>query len=171
MNFAFWFFGVVSVVGALCAMTLRNVVHCVLAAILFFFGIAGLFVTLHAPFIAALQVLVYVGAVGVLIALAILLTRHVTGTEGKRESLTKWWAGILTAAFVALVLGLALKTEWHSLPTTVNPDTAKETTKLVGEQMMNRFVLPFEVISILLTAAMVGAIVIAMEEIVRSKKS
>jgi NADH-quinone oxidoreductase subunit J len=167
MSFFFWFFAAATVLGALCAMTLRNVVHCVLAVILFFFGIAGLFVVLHAEFIAALQVLVYVGAVGVLIALAILLTRHVTGTEGQRESLTKWWAGAVTAVAVAGVLGVALWMNWPALQA-AKPQTDATTVEL-GKQMMVQFVLPFEVVSVLLTAAMIGAIVIAMEEVFRKK--
>ena len=167
MNFAFWFFAVVSTVGALCAMTLRNIVHCVLAAILFFFGVAGLFVVLHAEFIAALQGLVYVGAVGVLIVLAILLTRHVTGLEGARPSLAKWWWGVLTSALVVAALGTALWFESGSL-VKAQPQM-QATTKILGVQLMQRFVLPFEVVSVLLTAAMVGAIVIAMEEIIRKK--
>jgi NADH-quinone oxidoreductase subunit J len=167
MTFAFTFFAVVSVVGALCAMTLRNVVHCVLAAILFFFGVAGLFVTLHAEFIAAIQVLVYVGAVGVLLALAILLTRHITGTEGPKETTKKWSRGFLTggAVFIALAAAIWIEKGWL---TAMKP-TATGSVKQLGEVMMERFVLPLEVVAVLLTAAMVGAIVIAMEEISRGK--
>jgi NADH-quinone oxidoreductase subunit J len=167
MTFAFTFFAVVSVAGAVCAMTLRNVVHCVLAAILFFFGIAGLFVTLHAEFIAAIQVLVYVGAVGVLLALAILLTRHITGTEGPKESAKKWSRGVLTGGAVFFALAAAI---WIEKPWLANKSAASTgTVKQLGEAMMERFVLPLEVVAVLLTAAMVGAIVIAMEEITNRK--
>ncbi len=167
MTFAFCFFAVVSVVGAVCAMTLRNVVHCVLAAILFFFGIAGLFVTLHAEFIAAIQVLVYVGAVGVLLALAILLTRHITGTEGPKETMKKWSRGILTggAVFFALAAAIWIEKGWLAKKTAVSTGSVRQ----LGEVMMEKFVLPLEVVAVLLTAAMVGAIVIAMEEFVKKK--
>jgi len=72
--------------------------------------------------------------------------------------------------FVALVLGVALRSEWVNLPMEVDAKTPETmTTQFLGTQMMERFVLPFEVVSVLLTAAMVGAIVIAMEEIIGRK--
>jgi NADH:ubiquinone oxidoreductase subunit 6 (subunit J) len=76
MNTAFWIISAVTVIGAILAMTLRNLVHCVLALILFFFGIAAHYFLLRADFLGVVQILLYVGAVAVLILFAIMLTRH-----------------------------------------------------------------------------------------------
>ena len=89
----FWILSVIAVLGAIFAITLRNLIHCVLSLILFFLGIAGHYFLLHADFIGAVQILIYIGAVAVLMLFAIMLTRHVTGDEGPRELLGgKWWA-------------------------------------------------------------------------------
>src|ERR1041384_704972 len=93
MDTVFWILSIITAVGALLAVTLRNLVHCVLSLILFFFGIAAHYFLLRADFLGAVQILIYVGAVAVLILFAIMLTRNVTGTEGPREILGgKWWA-------------------------------------------------------------------------------
>ena len=93
MDIAFWIISGITVLGALLAVTLRNLVHCVLSLILFFLGIAAHYFLLRADFIGAVQILIYIGAVVVLILFAIMLTRNVTGTEGPREALGgQWWA-------------------------------------------------------------------------------
>ena len=105
MEIAFWILSAITVIGAILAITMRNLVHCVLSLILFFLGIAGHYLLLRADFLFAVQVLIYIGAVAVLILFAIMLTRHVTGTEGPREVLGgKWWAGMGTAVIIAGLL-------------------------------------------------------------------
>src|SRR5437667_6137985 len=98
MNAAFWIISAITVLGAVLAMTLRNLVHCVLSLILFFLGIAAHYFLLRADFLAAVQILIYIGAVAVLILFAIMLTRNVTGTEGMKELGLKWWIGSLLSA-------------------------------------------------------------------------
>lgn len=104
MNAAFWIISAITVIGAVLSVTLRNLVHCVLALILFFLGIAGHYFLMRADFLAAVQIMLYIGAVAVLILFAIMLTRHVTGTEGPAELGGKWWAGMGTASIVGGLL-------------------------------------------------------------------
>ena len=85
MEAIFWILSAITVLGALFAITLRNLIHCVLALILFFLGIAGHYFLLRADFLGAVQILIYIGAVAVLMLFAIMLTRHVTGDEGPRK--------------------------------------------------------------------------------------
>ena len=168
METAFWILSAITVIGAVLAMTLRNLVHCVLALILFFLGIAGHYFLMRADFLAAVQILLYVGAVAVLILFAIMLTRHVTGTEGEREVLGgKWWSGMGTAIIIAGLLWAVIGRD--PLGTTIPAGTAATSVAEIGQVLVADWVVPFEAMGVLLTAALIGAVVIAMEEIIRRR--
>ena len=168
MDTAFWIISAVTVIGAVLAITLRNLVHCVLALILFFVGIAAHYFLLRADFLAAVQILLYVGAVAVLILFAIMLTRHVAGTEGEREVLGgKWWAGMGTAVIIAGLLWAVIGRD----PMAVMVPAGAAVTSVVdiGQALVTDWVVPFEAMGVLLTAALIGAVVIALEEIIRRR--
>jgi NADH-quinone oxidoreductase subunit J len=168
MDPAFWILSAITVIGAVLAMTLRNLVHCVLALILFFLGIAGHYFLLRADFLAAVQILLYVGAVAVLILFAIMLTRHVTGTEGEREVLGgKWWAGMGTAIILAGLLWAVIGGD----PMTTQLAAGAPGTSVadIGQVLVSNWVVPLEAMGVLLTAALIGAVVIALEEIIRRR--
>ena len=95
MTFAFYALSVVAVVGGVLAIRLRNLVHAVFSLLLVFTAFAGLFLLLLAEFVAAAQVLVYVGAVGILMLFAIMLTQKVTGDSERLLGSTGWFGGIL----------------------------------------------------------------------------
>ena len=167
MNAAFWILSAVAVIGAVLAMTLRNLVHCLLALILFFMGIAAHYFLLRAEFLAAVQILLYIGAVAVLMLFAIMLTRHVTGLEGPRELGGKWWSGVAIAAIVGGVLWAVIRRE--KLAELLPTGQAKSSVAEIGQALMNHWVVPLEALAVLLTAALIGAVVIAMEEIIRRR--
>ncbi len=168
MQIAFWIISVVTVLGAVLAVTLRNLVHCVLALILFFIGIAGHYFLLRADFFAAVQILIYVGAVAVLILFAIMLTRNVTGTEGPREVLGgKWWAGASTAAIIAGLLFVVIRRD--QLASMLPAGEAKSSVAEIGKLLVADWVVPFEAMAVLLTAALIGAVVIALEEVMKRR--
>lgn len=158
---AFGFFTILTLGGALGVALNRNLVRGAVWLIVSLFGMAGLFVLLSAPFLAAVQVLVYIGAIGILFTFAVMLTRSMTNL---RERFTnQWWLSALVAGlfFLFLLLGVVVPV-WGS----VSPDQAPlvvGTTEQLGASFVdgNQFVLPFEVVSLLLTAAIIGAIVIA----------
>ncbi|MEI6084176.1 MAG: NADH-quinone oxidoreductase subunit J [Verrucomicrobiota bacterium] len=165
MDYAFWIISGITVLGALLAVTLRNLVHCVLSLILFFLGIAAHYFLLRADFVGAVQILIYIGAVAVLILFAIMLTRNVTGADGPREVIgVKWWAGSVIAALTAFLLSFAVSGD--KLAGTISPgDKAYVGVADIGRGFVGDWVVPFEVMAVLLTAALIGAVVIALEEI------
>jgi NADH-quinone oxidoreductase subunit J len=168
MDAAFIALSVITIVGALWAVTLRNLVHGVLSLVLFFVGIAGFFFYLRADFVGWVQVLVYVGAVAILALFAIMLTRNIGGDAvGEHPFSKRWFSGLIIAGAVGAVLWAAIKNN-TMLPATVQPN-ANSYVADIGRKLMTDWVVPFEVVSILLTAAMIGAIVIAMEEITKQK--
>jgi NADH:ubiquinone oxidoreductase subunit 6 (subunit J) len=172
MEIAFWIFSAVTVMGAILAISLRNVMHCLLSLILFFFGIAGQYFLLHAEFLGWIQILIYIGAVAVLIALATMLTRHITGEEGPREVLGgKWWAGMGTAAIVAGLLWAIIRKDGlaQSLPLSGSNMSYAEMVGDLGRALVSDWVVPLEAMAVLLTAALIGAVIIALEEVIRKR--
>lgn len=160
---AFGVFTILTLGGAIGVVTNRNLVRGAIWLIVSLFGVAGLFVLLSAPFLAAVQVLVYIGAIGILFTFAVMLTRSMTNLRERYNR--QWWiAGAAALAlFVLLVVALILPV-WGDVSSPTS-DTVASTVDL-GLALVSgdRFVLPFEVASLLLTAAMIGAIVIARED-------
>jgi NADH:ubiquinone oxidoreductase subunit 6 (subunit J) len=155
---AFWFFTLLSIASALYIIAARNLVHAVLALIVSFVGVAGLFVTLSADFVAVAQVLVYAGAIGVLTIFAIMLTPR-AGRENANSPLF-WPATVLAVMLFGVIAIAALATAW---PVQGRPgfDT---TAAAIGTAILSRYALPFEIVSVVLLAALIGAIVIVRSE-------
>ena len=153
--------GVLTIGGAVAALTLRSLVHCVLALTLSFLGLAGFYLQLSAQFIGFAQVLVYVGAVAILVVFAVLLTR---GAEPTSESVfsSSWlWSCIVSVA----VFGVLVWTIRSSAVTRCElPLQPEATVKQIGDALMSRYALPLEMIGLLLTVALIGAVTIAMRE-------
>ncbi|NLT95741.1 MAG: NADH-quinone oxidoreductase subunit J [Clostridia bacterium] len=158
---AFWIIAFVTLGSALAVVYLTNIVHSALALIMTFLGIASLYLTLHADFLAAVQVLVYAGAVSILIVFGIML---ITRGEGRMcETNTfgkyKYTAFVVIAALFGVISYFIIITPWQ----VTNGIVAEENMGTIGEVLFNNFVIPFELAAILLTVAMIGAIVIARE--------
>jgi NADH-quinone oxidoreductase subunit J len=161
LTLTFLILGLLTLVGAAAALTLRNLVHCVLALMLAFFGLAGLYLQLDAQFIGFAQVLVYVGAVAILVVFAILLTR---GAESPSQPIVSpsWIASSAVSVIVFCILAWTIHSSLathHPVPP--QPDV---TVRQIGDALMSKFALPLEVIGLLLTAALLGAVIIAMQE-------
>ena len=145
--------------GALGVVTARNVFISALCLILSLVGVAGLYVLLEAGFLAGVQLLVYVGAIAVLIIFAIMLTRGLMGGTA-RQSNEQWGvaaliAALLFALLVLLVRGVAWPLSSAPLPA--------DSIAALGQALLGPYVLPFEVASVILLVALVGAIIIARE--------
>jgi NADH-quinone oxidoreductase subunit J len=165
-SIAFFIFSVLTLGGALGVVISRNLLHGALYLIVSLFGGAGFFVLLSAPFLAAVQVLVYIGAIAILIIFAVMLTRSMTQM---RELFNRqWWLSAIVGVllFVLLAVGVIFPV-WGANGTNPNQPATDEvaTTADLGIALVdgNQYVLPFEVASLLLTAAMIGAIVIARD--------
>lgn len=161
MTLPFIILSVLTIVGAAAALTLRNLVHCVLALMLAFVSLAGLYLQLDAQFIGFAQILVYIGAVAILVVFAILLTR---GAESPSQSIFSP-SGALSSVVSVMVFGVLAWTIRSSVATRhARPPQPEVTVKQIGNALMSRFALPLEVIGLLLTAALVGAVTIAMQD-------
>ena len=168
MDIAFWILSLITVLGALLAVSLRNLVHCVLSLILFFLGIAGHYFLLRAEFLGVVQILIYIGAVAVLILFAVMLTRNVTGTEGPRDTLGgRWWVGVATAVILAGAVWLTIGGD--PLAARVPAGQPQASIAEIGRLLVTDWVVPLEVLAVLLTAALIGAVVIALEEVIRRR--
>ena len=166
MSIVFWILSFLTVLGGLAAVTLRNTVHCALALTVAFAGLGMLFLQLDAQFAGFAQVLVYIGAVAILVVFAILLTR---GSDTPKDGIFSrtWFAGTTIAAAVFAVLGWAVIQSVHALP---NETAAPAVTvNQIGNALLGRYVLPLEIVALLLTAALVGAVMVAMHEKGESK--
>jgi NADH-quinone oxidoreductase subunit J len=154
---AFLIISVIMLAGALAAACLRKLVHAALCLVVAFIGLAAFFFLLGAEFVGLVQIFVYVGAVAVLIVFTILLTRR------EDEDLVGFnWGGMLVAIVVfAGLLWTILNTASLSV---VAPAMEALTVKRIGEVLMSHYVWPLQCVGLLLTAALIGALVLVMEE-------
>ncbi|MBK9945262.1 MAG: NADH-quinone oxidoreductase subunit J [Kouleothrix sp.] len=145
-------------------VTVKNIIHAALWLIASFFSVAAMYLLLEAEFIAIVQVLVYVGAISILVLFAIMLTRHVTG-EGVRQLYQRWWVALIVAAalFGLLIVPTVFNYSWAVQPG-VDQSAGISSTVEIGTAFMREYLLPFEIASVLLLVALIGAIVIAFEE-------
>ena len=166
MNPVFWVLSILTVLGAVAAVTLKNTVHCALAVTVAFAGLALLFLQLDAQFAGFAQILIYIGAVAILVVFAILLTR---GSETPKAGIfsASWFTGMIIAAGVFAVLGWAVIQSIPVLP--YRTETPSVTVNDIGNALLSRYVLPLEIVALLLTSALVGAVIVAMHEKGESK--
>lgn len=157
---AFWVLASIAVLAALSVVLVRDVFRAALSLILCFLMVAGLYITLSADFLAAVQILIYVGAISVLIILAIMLTREVQqGSPSNRFRLPAFFVAVLFFAGIAFAL---LNTPWQISSTPpLEPTTPAIAGLLFGE---GGFILPVEIAPVLLLAAIIGAIVLVREK-------
>ena len=161
MTAVFIISSLVTLASAMAAMSLRNLVHCALSLAITFAGLAALYLQLNAQFVGFAQILVYVGAVAILIVFAILLTR---GSEPPTDHLysSKWFVGLAVAAAVfGLIAGVIFSSKALGFASAPLPQTS---VRQLGEQLMSRYILPLEVLGLLLTAALIGAVILAMQD-------
>jgi NADH-quinone oxidoreductase subunit J len=161
MSVTFIILAVLTITAAVAAMALRNLVHCALAVAVAFVGLAATYLNLNAQFAGFAQILVYVGAVAILIVFAVLLTRGGEPSTGLIFS-KSWLTGLAVAIAVFGLLAWAISRSF--LNTDEVPSPPQVTTKQIGDALMTRFVLPLEVLGLLLTAALIGAVIIAMRD-------
>jgi len=157
---AFWILAVVGVGAALTVILLRNVFRAALALILCLLTVAGIYITLSADFLAAVQVLIYVGGISILIILAIMLTREVQ--RGSPANKLRIPAFIVEAVFLGVMIFTLVNTPWQiSTAPPLAPTTSALAGKLLGE---GGFILAVEIAAALLLAAILGAIVLVREK-------
>jgi NADH-quinone oxidoreductase subunit J len=152
---AFYVLAILTLGSALMVATVRDLVHAVLFLVLSFVGVAGLYITLSADFVAVVQVLIYVGAISVLMLFAILLTPR----SGRDNASVSYSApiGALAGLIGAVIIFVGLKTDWAKAD---GGNSFETTAAEIGRALLDPYVIPFEVASVLLVVAMLGAILL-----------
>ncbi len=161
MSPVFFLIAALTVAGGLATVLLKNLVHAALAVTVAFAGLALMFLSLDAQFAGFAQILIYIGAVAILIVFAILLTR---GSDLPKEGVfsRSWLVGLIIAAGVFAALGWAVIQSASILPqVTAVPAVSVHD---IGVALVGRYVLPLEIVALLLTAATIGAVIVAIHE-------
>lgn len=166
MTVTFFILAILTVAGTAAAMGMRNAVHCVLALTLGFAGVAAIYLQLDAQFVGLTQIMVYVGAVAILAVFAIMMTHSPNPVKTAAYS-SYWFLGGIVAAAVFVVLAWAICSS--GLSSQALPSQPVVTVQQIGDSLMHRYVLPLEIMGLLLTAALIGAVVIAMDRIEEPK--
>ena len=157
---AFWIFAVAIIGAALGVVLLKNVFRAAVLLITCFLGVAGLFILLNADFLAAMQVLIYIGAISILVILAIMLTRELSiGSPSNKFQIP---AFLIAALICSGIIWAVLNTNWQI--SSVPPAT--ETTSGLADRLFGKggFILPVEIIPTVLLATILGAIVLVKDK-------
>jgi NADH-quinone oxidoreductase subunit J len=155
----FWILAAVMLGASLLVVTMRDIIRCGLAMMVSFGALAGIYVILGAPLIAAAQVIVYIGAISVLILFAIMLTQT-KAAPSRLVFQTQAVPAAISAIVIAVVIALAIgATDWGEVP-----ERLHVATDAMSALLFNDFVLPFEIVSVLLLAAVIGGVFLAKRE-------
>ncbi|RJX19984.1 MAG: NADH-quinone oxidoreductase subunit J [Ammonifex sp.] len=153
--------------GGLGVVFFRNIFYAATSMVLCFLGVAGIYFSLQANFLAVMQVLIYIGAVAIMIVFAIMLTRRSQMVDTNRfvRSLSQLAIALAAVTCIGIILiELAIFAPWQISGKVPAPDI----TRFLGEAMMSRFAIPFEIAAVLLLVALIGAVMIALEEVRKS---
>jgi NADH-quinone oxidoreductase subunit J len=162
INWAFLAIGLAVLFAGFRVVTAQNVVHAALFLVGALGGSAGLFILLSAEFVAWVLVLVYIGAVVVLFLFGIMITRAPTGVDEDLDTAKKLWPALLSlAVFVALAWGSIEAFGTNPVVTEGTPTA----TEILGESLLGRFVIPFEIVGFVLLAALIGGITVARRDL------
>jgi NADH-quinone oxidoreductase subunit J len=163
-QFFFVLFALITLLSGLRCVTTRDMFHAALYLVVSLFGVAAMFALLEAGFLAAAQLIVYVGAIAILIIFAVMLTRGMAQPTGPQLNSQAGLAAVVAGAMMFILLRVLPNFNYPVQPADVPVDNIQQ----IGQSIVGQFVLPFEVASVLLLAALVGAIYIARE---RKKKA
>lgn len=160
----FYLLAAIIISGAIFIVTTKNIMHAVFMHLMTMIMVAGIYILLYAEFLAAMQILVYAGAVTIMIVFALMLTQSRGANEGMGLTLDnqqKGMAFITAAGFLATILFVLVPQKWPVFEKAV---AVKSGVEAMGKIIFTSYVLPFEIISVLLLAALVGVIVLARKE-------
>ncbi len=160
-NAFFAIIAVVAIVAGLRMVTTKNVVHAALYLLVVLSAVAAVYVILGAEFVAATQVLIYLGAIMVLLLFGVMLTRAKIGDDTDLDHDQRWIAALVAVGMFA-VMSFSL---WEGFSDTELPETmAPQRTQAVSDEIFSTYIVPFEALSVLLLAALIGAVVVARRD-------
>jgi NADH-quinone oxidoreductase subunit J len=156
----FYVFALLTVGFAFIVVFTENVIYSAVSLFASLLGIAGLYVLLHADFLAITQVMIYIGGILILLIFGIMLTSRITNAEIRTTNLGSIPALILSAGVLAILLLVIMKTKWVVKPS----EMKEETVRQIGTIMLSEYLLPFEIASIVLLIALIGAAMYARKQ-------
>ncbi|MFB6364606.1 NADH-quinone oxidoreductase subunit J [Paenibacillus elgii] len=160
-NIAFFICALLAIGGAIFMLSFTKVVHMVVAVALTFISLAGLYVVLEAEFLAVVQILIYAGAISILMIFGIMMTKHTK--EEEEEPKRPWHNGLLFVGAAGLFGIIFYAIQQSQLPSGEYP-SMQDNTMEIGKLLFTNHVIPFELMSVLLTVAFIGAIIVAKRE-------
>ncbi|MFQ6103341.1 MAG: NADH-quinone oxidoreductase subunit J [Candidatus Glassbacteria bacterium] len=158
----FYLFGIFTVISAGFVVFTKNVVYAAFSLLATLFGVAALYIFLGADFLAAIQVLIYVGGILVLIVFGVMLTHRVMEVELRVKTIQVFPAIISIGLLMFVLVTIAVETRWSFKALAF--ERVPSTTRGIGTLIMSDYLLPFEIVSILLLMALVGAVILARRE-------
>lgn len=160
----FYLFALLTIASAVVVVTIKNIVYAAFSLMVTLFSVAGLYVFLQADFLAATQVIVYVGGILVLILFGVMMTSGSLDLKLKLERGQLFWGGVVSLTIFGLLLSVITNTpQWQNVDIGASQEP---TTRKIGEMIMKEeYLLPFEIASILLLVALIGAALISRKEV------
>ncbi len=158
----FYGLALITIVGALATIFSRNAMYSVLALVVTFFAMSGLYLQLKAEFVAVVHIIVYAGAIMVLFLFVVMMLNLNTVSTIIRSNVNIKWIAVLAGIAMAGILGYGAYAT--TLPARGDNTTENGTVKILGKMLFNEYLLPFELTSVLLIATMVGVIVLTKKE-------
>ena len=162
--------GALTLAAAFLVVTVRNIVHASLWLTLTLFGITVVFVLLGASFFAGVQVLVYIGAISILIIFAIMLTRRVMTDTGPQTNSAWWLSAIVSALVFAGLTFMFLNSTWNPRPDVDLDNSIAQLGQALVSADPGGYIVPFELVSVMLVLALIGAIAVALTRNTKSSK-
>jgi NADH-quinone oxidoreductase subunit J len=159
---AFFVFSVIIITGAVLMVSFTKVVYMVVSLAAVFIGIAGMFVLLEAEFLAFVQVLIYAGAISILMIFGIMMTRHEDSEAEKPRPLQETLTAIGALALFGILFYAIRQSDFQQPQQSLQPGA--DNTMEIGKRLFTDYIVPFELVSVLLTVAFIGAIVLAKKE-------
>ena len=153
IDFIFTILALLTVSSSIYLVTSKNLVRSAVALFFTLFGLAGFYIMLYADFVAGAQILIYVGGILVLIIFGVMLTNRIDESSIASSSQNQFIGGLASLAIFVMLIGIIYNTPWHA----GNMQSREETVSLIGKLILNEYLLPFEIVSILLLGALIGA--------------
>jgi NADH-quinone oxidoreductase subunit J len=158
---AFYLFALVTLVSGAVVVFSKNIIYSAFALLFTFFGVAGLYVLLMADFIAITQLMIYVGGILVLLLFGVMLTTKAINVDMRTGTIQTLPAVLVVSALAGVLVGVFWSTDWIVSPAVVG---FEKTAPRIGEMLLSSYLLPFEIASVVLLVALVGAAMIARRE-------
>ena len=150
-----------TVITAIWVVLSPNLIHSAVSLLFTLFGVAGLYVFLYADFIAATQIIIYVGGILVLIIFGVMLTNNIADPKLTNKSQHQLLAGLFSFALLIMLSNIVFDTNWYVKELIIRDSTVND----IGMMLLSTYLLPFEVVSILLLAALIGAAMLSRKKV------